>query len=120
MNSSSARWQAPTYTVLSSSIVVGFWVFFAYSVAAGITKQSVYTGAIGFWLGAYLALAALAPIVCAALVVWMFFARNPGWKRCAAVFLFAWAISIASYWARHKHAQTQYEKTANSEVGPLA
>jgi hypothetical protein len=59
-------WRDRACTGLACAIVVGFVAFFAFSVTEGISKQSVYTGSVGFWLGAYLVFAMTATTACLA------------------------------------------------------
>lgn len=108
MSQQAWNWRDRTCAGLSSAIVVGFLVFFAFSAVAGISKQSVYTGEVGFWLGAYLLFALAASAVCVALLLRMFLKHEVRWRRNAAIFLGAWGITLLSYWAWHLFAQSQY------------
>lgn len=108
MNEQPSNWRNRTCAGLSSAITVGFLVFFTYSVAEGISKQSVYTGAVGFWLGAYLLFALVASAICVTLLLWMFLRHESRWRRHAVLLLCAWGVALLSYWAWHLFAQTQY------------
>jgi hypothetical protein len=101
-------WRDRTCTSLALSIVIGFFAFSIFSVVEGISKESVYTGPVGFWLGAYLLFAMIATAACIALLLWMFKKREPRWKRQAVLLLCAWLTTLLSYWAWHLYAQTQY------------
>jgi uncharacterized membrane protein len=101
-------WRDRACTSLASAIVVGFIAFFVFSVMRGISKESVYTGPVGFWLGAYLLFATIATAACIALLLWMFQKREPRWRRQAVLLLCAWLTALLSYWAWHLYAQTQY------------
>ena len=114
MSEQPVSWRERACTGLASAIVLGFLVFFGFSVTEGISKQSVYTGAIGFWLGAYLLFATIASSVSVALLLWMFVNHESRWKRQAVFLLCAWLVTLLSYWAWHLFAQTQYASVANT------
>ena len=94
---------------LSAALVLGFWAFFLYSLHLGISKQSVYTGPVGFWMGAYLLFALLASLGCVTTLLWMCFVRGTPWRAAAGVFAFSWLVVIASYWLWHEVAKVKYE-----------
>ena len=103
-----SNWLGKTCVGLSSAIVIGFYTFFAYSIAEGISKQSVYVGAVGFWLGAYFLFALIASAICVTLLLWMYLKHESRWRRHAVLLLCAWGVVLLSYWAWHLFAQTQY------------
>ena len=106
MSEQTPNWRSRTCTVLSLAIVIGFVVFFAYSLVEGITKQSVYTGAVGVWLGTYTLLALLATIICIVLLFWMFLKHENRWKRQAILLLYAWGLTILIYGVWHLFGET--------------
>lgn len=112
MSARKATWRDVSCIGLSSAITLLFLVFFAFSVSAGLSKESIYTGAVGFWLGAYLLFAFLASALCVALLVWMFFRNESRWKWHAVCLLCAWGATVVSYWAWHLLAQAQYVSAA--------
>ena len=107
-------WRAWLNASLSAAIAVGYWAFVVYSLNAGISKQSVFTGPVGFWLGTYLLFATVASTACLGVLVWMLLTHSNDWKPSAAVFACAWLVVMASYWLWHGVAQSKYE-TARAE-----
>lgn len=114
VNDQPVNWRARTCTGLASAIVIGFFAFFSFSVTQGISKQSVYTGAVGFWLGVYLLFAAIASTTCVALLLWMSAKHEARWRRQAGLLLCAWLVTLLGYWAWHLFAQTQYASVAGT------
>lgn len=121
MNERRLVWCDRACTGLAYAIVVGFVAFFAWSVMEGVSKQSVYTGLVGFWLGAYLLFATTATLVCTALLISMFRNHEPRWKRQAALLMGAWLVTLVISWAWHRFAQTQYESSGalNNSMGSI-
>ena len=111
-----SNWRARLCTTLSLAIAVGFWAFFVYSLNAGISKQSVFTGPVGYWLGAYLLFATVASTACLGLLVWMLLTHSKDWKASATVFVCSWLVVIASYWLWHGVAQSRYEAARAEHV----
>lgn len=111
------RWRAPACSALSAATVLGFWIFCAYSVAEGVSKQSVYTGPVGYWLGAYLVFLLGASLACVGLLAWMLLTNDKAWKRCSMQLLAAWALVVGSYAAWHGYALGQYARQAEA-AGP--
>ena len=112
MSEQTPNWRSRTCTMLSLAIVIGFVVFFAYSLVEGITKQSVYTGAVGVWLGTYMLFAFIATVICIILLFWMFLKKERRWKRQAMLLFYAWVLNTLIYWGWHLFAQTQYVSVA--------
>lgn len=94
---------------LSAALILGFWLFFLYSLELGISKQSVYTGRVGFWMGAYLLFALLASLVCVAALLWMRFVSSVSWKNPAGVFVLSWLIVIVGFWLWNGVAEVKFQ-----------
>jgi len=108
MNDATRDWGVQACLLMSTAIVCGFFTFAAYSFHVGISKQTVYTGIVGYWLGMYLLFSVAVSIVCLLLIVWMAATRRGSWKRCTFTFASAWLVTLLAYAAWHVLAQSRY------------
>lgn len=108
MKKSPKDWPVQTCQLMSILITFGFLIFAAYSFNAGISKQTVYTGAVGYWLGIYLFFSVSMSILCMALILWMAATKRKSWTKCAVTFASAWAITLLAYGAWNFLVQSKY------------
>jgi uncharacterized membrane protein len=108
MSTSAIDWRVQACRLMSVAVILGFLAFAAYSFNAGVSKQAVYTGAVGYWLGMYLLLSGAVSVACVLLILWMAATRRRSWRQCAATFASAWLLTLLAYAAWHFLAQSKY------------
>jgi hypothetical protein len=107
MNAKSA-WLGRAFFSLPFLIPAGFSAFGLYSIREGISKQTVYAGPIGYWLGVFLLYSIALTLVVLCSCVWNRLRNGREWVRGLTGLLSSWAITFALYWLWHLFAQTQY------------
>lgn len=108
MSAPAKDWPLQACRLMSIAIFVGFLAFVIYSVHAGISKQTVYVGPVGYWLIVYTLLSGVVSVACVLLILWMAATRRKSWRQCAATFASAWVVTLLSYAAWHFLAQSKY------------
>ena len=118
MTQAGSPWQLMAVRLMSACILGGFVVFAVCSASVGISKQSVYTGIVGYWLGLYLLVAGALSLGCLTLIAWMACTGRAAWKRCAATFATAWTLTVLAYVTWHLFAQTQMQALDRNRPPP--
>lgn len=108
MSAPTRDWPLQACRLMSIAITFGFFAFAAYAFNAGVSRQTVYAGAVGYWLGTYLLFSGVVSIICVFLILWMAATRRKSWRQCAAAFASAWVVTLLAYAAWHFWAQSKY------------
>jgi hypothetical protein len=94
-------------SVLSASLFLLFLVFAWHSISVGITKESLYAGPVGYWLGVYLAFGLVCFIICSTLIAWMAINHRKEWKSSAWRLASAVTLTLVAYVAWNAFAQSR-------------
>ena len=112
MSTANRDWLVQACRLMSVAVILGFLAFAAYSFNAGISKQTVYAGPVGYWLGIYLFLSGAVSIACVLLILWMAATRRKSWRQCAATFASAWVLTLLAYVAWNFLVQSKFVAAA--------
>lgn len=108
MSPNPRRFAAQVCHLMSLAIALGFLIFAAYSCRIGISKQAVYAGSVGYWLGVYLLSSGVMSFACVILILWMAATKQRNWRTSVTTFALAWFFTLVAYVAWHLFAKSQY------------
>jgi hypothetical protein len=83
--------------ILSAGIPVAFGAFILYAASIGVTRQTLYAGPVGYWLGIYLAFALVVTFACVVAIAWLASRRQTTWLVAARNLALAWGATLLAY-----------------------
>lgn len=94
-----------TCRLLSAGLFAAFVIFAINAFQIGITKQTVYTGPVGFRLGLYVLLAVVLTATCLAITGWMAWTGRR-WRSALRSLALGWSLTVVAYafWDHLVHA----------------
>ncbi len=94
----SARTPRSTRSALAAwTIPLAFLAFAVGSIHLGITRENIYTGPVGVWLGMFLVYALLVSMACSMLIAWQLAKKQAHWRATARSILLAWIVTALLY-----------------------